>query len=161
MLVLDDVDGSRGFMRYAHTNIVAHDWRALADFYVVALDCEILLPERDHHGDWVGELTGIDGAAITGAHLRLPGYGEGGPTLEIFEYNLPADCPPPALNRYGLAHLAFEVSDVEAARQRFIEAGGSDLGSVLTRPIAGAGTITLVYMCDPEGNIVELQRWSE
>ena len=148
-------------MRYAHTNIVARDWRALADFYVAALDCEILLPERDHHGDWVGELTGIPGAAVKGAHLRLPGYGEGGPTLEIFEYNRPANCPPPALNRYGLAHLAFEVADVEAARQRFIEAGGSNLGSTVTRLVPGAGTITLIYMRDPEGNIVELQRWSE
>jgi catechol 2,3-dioxygenase-like lactoylglutathione lyase family enzyme len=148
-------------MRYAHTNIVARDWRALADFYVAALDCEILLPERDHRGDWVGELTGIAGAAVKGAHLRLPGYGEGGPTLEIFEYNCPADCPPPALNRFGLAHLAFEVADVEAARQRFTEAGGTDVGSTVTRPVAGAGTITLIYMRDLEGNIVELQRWSE
>jgi catechol-2,3-dioxygenase len=26
-------------------------------------------------------------------------------------------------------------------------------------PVAGAGTITFVYLTDPEGNILELQRW--
>jgi hypothetical protein len=31
-------------------------------------------------------LTGLKGSSIVGVHLRLPGFGEHGPTLEVFEY---------------------------------------------------------------------------
>ena len=147
--------------RYAHTNIVAKDWKRLAKFYQAVFGCEIIPPERNHHGPWVDKVTGVPDAHVRGAHIRLPGWGEDGPTLEIFEYNHVADSPPPAINALGLAHLAFVVDDVEAARRVVLEAGGRDLGEVVTTPVPGAGTITLVYMTDPEGNIFELQRWSD
>ena len=146
--------------RYAHTNLVARDWRALVRFYEEVFGCVFLPPERDHHGPWVEDVTGVAGARVRGGHLRLPGYGEGGPTLEVFQYDRPEKGPPPAVNRPGLAHLAFEVEDVEAARREVLRAGGRDYGKTATVKVPGKGTITLVYMTDPEGNIVELQRWS-
>ena len=33
------------------------------------------------------------------------------------------------------------------------------VGDLVTLDIPGAGRLTLVYMTDPEGNIIELQRW--
>ena len=39
-------------------------------------------------------------------------------------------------------------------------AGGRELGKIVSAPIPGAGTITFVYVTDPEGNIIELQHWS-
>jgi hypothetical protein len=45
--------------------------------------------------------TGIPGATIRGMHLRLPGYGDGGPTIEVFQYNQMADRPTTAVNRPG------------------------------------------------------------
>ncbi len=60
------------------------------------------------HGKMSGrDPTAIPGAEINGVHLRLPGFGEGGPTLEIFQYNQEASGPRPAINRPGLAHFAF------------------------------------------------------
>ena len=59
----------------------------------------------------------------------------------------------------NFGHLAFEVDDVVAALQRFVEAGGREMGTMVTRAVAGAGTITLIYVSDPEDNIVELQHW--
>ena len=147
--------------RYVHTNIVAKDWRALARFYQQVFGCEVILPERDHHGPWVQRATAVPDAQVRGAHIRLPGWGEDGPTLEIFEYNHLADSPAPAINALGLAHIAFSVDDVQSARRAVLEAGGSDYGEVVTTPVPGAGTITLVYMTDPEGNILELQHWSD
>jgi len=147
--------------RYAHTNIVAHDWRKLADFYISVFGCELVPPVRDHHGPWTQALTNVKDARIRGAHLRLPGYTERAPTLEIFEYNHTEQGPTPAINRPGLAHLAFEVDDVHAARDLVIEHGGRDLGEVVTAKVPGAGTITLNYMTDPEGNIFELQHWTK
>ena len=147
--------------RYAHTNIVARDWRALADFYIGVFGCELVGPERDHYGPWIEDVTGVAGAHVKGAHLRLPGFEDGhGPTLEIFQYNEGPDDPPATINHLGFAHIAFVVDDVEQARQLMLEHGGRDIGRVVTSPPIPAGTITLVYMTDPEGNIVELQKWA-
>jgi predicted enzyme related to lactoylglutathione lyase len=148
-------------VKYVHTNIVARDWRRLADFYQNVFAMKPVPPERHHHGAWVEALTGVADAVVRGIHLRMPGYGDDGPTLEIFGYNHAADGPPPAINRPGLAHLAFHVEDVPAARAAVLAAGGRDLGQLVTSKVPGAGTIELIYMTDPEGNIIELQHWSK
>jgi predicted enzyme related to lactoylglutathione lyase len=146
--------------KYKHTNIVARDWRKLAEFYEQIFGCELVPPERAAVGEWVERCTGVPGAEVHGAHLRLPGYGDGGPTLEIFQYNKTKQRPETAINRPGLAHLAFEVDDVETAGDTVLAAGGGCVGDLVTTEIAGAGTITLIYMTDPEGNIIELQKWT-
>lgn len=97
-------------------------------------------PERELAGQWLEDGTGVPDAQIRGVHLRLPGYGDEGPTLEIFQYN-------------------FAVDDVEAVRDALIAAGGGAVGELVSVEIPGAGTVTFVYMTDPEGNIIELQRW--
>ena len=99
-------------IRYTHTNIIATDWRKLARFYEDVFDCRYIPPERDISGDWLAKGTGVPNANIKGVHLRLPGYGENGPTLEIFSYPHMEEKPSPAANRLGLGHLAFQVDDV-------------------------------------------------
>ena len=74
--------------KYTHTNLIANDWRRLADFYQGVFGCVLVPPERDFQGEKLEAGTGIVGAHLRGAHLRLPGYGEDGPTLEIFNYNI-------------------------------------------------------------------------
>ncbi len=133
---------------YAHTSIVAADWRALASFYESVFDCRPVPPPR-----------GVRGAHLTGVHLRLPGHGEHGPTLEVFGYDATEPRPATAANREGLAHLAFAVDDVAAAARRVVAHGGSLIGEVTSAEVPGAGTLTFVYAADPEGNVVELQAW--
>ncbi|MHC4727598.1 MAG: VOC family protein [Planctomycetota bacterium] len=145
--------------KYKHTNIVARNWRNLADFYIQLFGCIEVPPERAGTGEWVERCTSVPGAEIRGMHLRLPGFGEDGPTLEIFQYNKALDRPETAINRPGLAHLAFEVDDVETARDEVIVAGGTCVGEMVTIDIPDAGIITFIYMTDPEGNIIELQKW--
>jgi catechol 2,3-dioxygenase-like lactoylglutathione lyase family enzyme len=144
-------------LRYAHTNLIARDWRALGAFYERALGCIRLDPERDLSGAWLERATGVAGAHITGAHYRLPGGGSSGPTLEIFQYEPPHEVPPPGPNRLGFGHVAFAVPDVEAARAAVLAAGGTAVGTVESVAIESAGTITWTYVRDPEGNIIELQ----
>ena len=91
-------------------------------------------------------------------HLRLPGCD--GPTLEIFQYSPAGDASGKALNRPGFAHIAFAVEDVARSREAVLAAGGRQLGALSSREIPGAGTVTFVYMSDPEGNALELQRWA-
>ena len=145
--------------RFAHVNLIARDWQRLAGFYERVFGCECLLPERDLFGRWLEESTGVLGAHIRGAHLRLPGCGEGGPTLEIFQYDKEGSALRPAINRPGLGHLAFAVEDVRAALDAVLAAGGGQVGELVSVDISGAGKITFVYAADPEGNIIELQHW--
>jgi predicted enzyme related to lactoylglutathione lyase len=145
-------------MRYVHTNIVAEDWRRLADFYVKVFRCTPVPPERDLSGEWLDRATGIEGAHIRGIHLRLPGHGEAGPTLEIFQYDTDHEHLVPLVSRPGLGHIAFAVEDVEAVKAAVLEAGGGVVGEVVSVEILGAGGIEFAYLTDPEGNIIEIQR---
>ena len=146
--------------RYTHTNLVARDWRSLAAFYQDVFGCVPVPPERDLEGEQLERGSGVKGARIRGAHLRLPGHGSGGPTLELFEYAQKIDRELPIPNRPGFGHLAFQVRDVAATLQAVVSAGGSRLGEVVSFEVPQAGTITWTYARDPEGNIIELQSWS-
>jgi predicted enzyme related to lactoylglutathione lyase len=145
--------------RYAHTNVIARDWRALAGFYESVFGCVPVPPERDYSGPTLEAGTGVAGAALSGVHLRLPGRGPDGPTLEIYSYSRLADGLTPAVNRPGLAHLAFEVESVEDARREVLAAGGRPVGEVVTLTTVVGATVTWCYVTDPEGNIIELQAW--
>ena len=140
-------------------NIIAKDWRKLADFYQEVFDCEPVSTERDHQGPHTDAVTGIADVLVQGQHLRVPGHGENGPTIEFFTYNEQMPSLPPAINRRGFAHIAFEVKQFDEVRQQILDCCGSDYAEKITIDIPGAGRLTLLYMNDPEGNIVELQRW--
>jgi predicted enzyme related to lactoylglutathione lyase len=146
--------------RYVHTNLIARDWRKLAEFYEVVFGCVPVPPERDLSGPWLEAATTVPGAHLRGAHLRLPGYGDGGPTLEIFQYDPPGPEAPFTIHRPGFGHIAFAVDDVAAARDTVLQSGGREFGQLVSLPERGAGTVTVVYVADPEGNVIELQSWS-
>jgi len=145
--------------RFTHINLIAKDWRRLARFYQETFGCVPMPPERELEGELLERATGVQGAAIRGSHLRLPGYGEDGPTLEIFEYGHSLDAELRAVNRQGFAHLAFAVEDVKAARDSVVEAGGQSIGEIVTLAVSDTQFVRFVYVADPEGNILELQRW--
>ena len=145
-------------VRYVHTNLIAQDWRALADFYVEVFGCVPVPPERDYAGPDLEAGTGVPGATLKGMHLRLPGHGDEGPTLEVYAYPENAPAGNRAVNRPGFAHLAFEVDDVAAAHAAVLAAGGAAVGEIVTLTTS-TGRVTWCYVSDPEGNAVELQSW--
>ena len=147
--------------RFGHVNVTANDWRRLAAFYTEVFGCELVPPERDIRGAPLDAATGLRDAHLTGAHLRLPGHGATGPTLEIFEYDELDTHPGTRVNRPGWGHLAFAVPDVPAALDAVAAAGGGRVGEVVTTTTADGRAVTWCYATDPEGNIVELQAWSE
>ncbi|MBQ9942083.1 MAG: VOC family protein [Christensenellaceae bacterium] len=148
-------------MRYTHTNINSPDWRRLSNFYKTVFGCRSLKP-RDLGGDFFERLTALTGAHVEGEHILLPGYGEDGPTFEIFTYTPAGDQAPAKVNDCGFAHVAFEVDNVRETLQKLLENGGSQLGEVMTTfyPFEQLW-LTLVYAKDPDGNIVEIQRWHQ
>jgi catechol 2,3-dioxygenase-like lactoylglutathione lyase family enzyme len=146
--------------RFNHVNVIARDWRSLADFYTRVFGCEFVPPERDYSGPVFAAGVGVPGGALRGVHLRLPGAGEGGPTIEIYSYSEMLPAQPTAANRPGWNHVAFDVDDVRAARETVIAEGGSAVGEVVDAVLADGRGITWAYLADPEGNIVELRAWT-
>ena len=65
-----------------------------------------------------------------------------------------------AVNRPGFGHIAFEVNDVDQARQVTLEAGGRAIGEVVTLQTATGARVTWCYVTDPEDNMIELQAWA-
>jgi glyoxylase I family protein len=145
---------------FGHVNIVARNWRRLSRFYQSVFGCVPVPPRRDLSGPWLAAGTGVEGAALEGEHLRLPGHGPQGPTLEIYSYSSLLGRPAAAANRLGLGHLAFQVAEVGEALGRVVAEGGRGLGTVSSAEVPGKGWLTFVYACDPEENIIELQSWS-
>lgn len=148
-------------MKYVHTNIISKDWRKLADFYTKVFECVIVPPERNQSGDWLSKGTGVPNASLKGAHLRLPGYGENGPTLEIYQYSNTEDLAAINPNTRGFGHIAFEVTDVVEVLANLEAHGGKRNGEITSRAVEGVGEITFVYARDPDGNLIELQHWEK
>ena len=148
-------------IKYVHTNVITKDWKRLATFYQEVFGCVPVPPERDLSGEWIEKGTGIKGAHITGVHLRLPGYGEDGPTLELFQYDAMPEHPSVRPNTPGFSHIAFAVDDVATTAQTIFEQGGSAVGELTVRDVPGVGFLTFQYVTDPEGNIIEIQNWKK
>lgn len=147
--------------RFGHVNVTGPDWRVLADFYRDVFGCELVPPERDYRSADLDGATGLRDAHLTGAHLRLPGHGPTGPTIEIYQYDEMVEGAPPRVNRPGWGHVAFHVPDVDAALDAVVANGGDRFGDVVTLRTADGRRVTWCYAQDPAGNLVELQAWSE
>jgi len=147
-------------IKYVHTNIISENWRKLADFYIDVFDCKQVPPERDLSGEWLDKGTAVLQAHLTGMHLKLPGYNDNGTTLEIYQYEKSEEKSSPAANRKGFGHIAFLVDDVETMLNKAIKNGGKSLGEVVYHHVDGVGDLCFVYITDPEGNIIELQKWN-
>jgi catechol 2,3-dioxygenase-like lactoylglutathione lyase family enzyme len=139
--------------RYAHTNLIAEDWRRLADFYATVFGCVPVTKEYNVRHETLDAGVRIAGAHLRGLHMRLPGCGDDGPTIEIFNYTSLEGRAKTAANRPGYGHIAFKVTDIAEARKAVIAAGGREFGEVVTLP---GGLTTWCYVTDPEGNLIEL-----
>jgi predicted enzyme related to lactoylglutathione lyase len=146
--------------KYVHTNIIAEDWEKLAAFYTQVFGCVLVPPERDYAGEALDAGTGLVDAHLRGVHLRLPGWGDDGPTVEIYSYDALESRPQLAVNRPGIGHLAFEVDDVDAACKEVIAHGGQTVGEIITLTTKVGTKVTWCYLTDPEDNIIELQSWA-
>lgn len=146
--------------KYVHTNIIAEDWQKLVNFYTTVFGCLFVPPERDYSGDALDAGTALVDAHLRGAHLRMPGWGEDGPTVEIYSYDALEPRPQLAVNRPGIGHLAFEVDDVDAASKEVLAHGGRAVGEIITLTTKVGTKVTWCYVTDPEDNIIELQSWA-
>jgi predicted enzyme related to lactoylglutathione lyase len=147
--------------KYVHTNLIARDWQKLSSFYQEVFGFKPVPPERHYKGIDLERGTGVRGSELHGIHLRMPGYDDSGPTLEIYSYSIPKEGTVPEVNRPGFGHIALSVVDVIEAQDIVLQAGGKAVGEIVTLQTSTGAKVTWCYVTDPEGNIIELQSWSK
>ncbi|MFJ9371004.1 VOC family protein [Nocardia sp. NPDC101769] len=116
------------------------------------------LPAAGDGRDWTAAHVNVPGARFTLAMLQLPD----GVLLELFQYDQPegAEPIPPRNNDIGGHHLAFAVTDLDAAVER-LRARGLELmnGPIVVDdgPVAG---LRVQYFLSPWGMQLELVQHS-
>jgi catechol 2,3-dioxygenase-like lactoylglutathione lyase family enzyme len=131
----------------------------MQDFYISVFGCVPVREIQRLRGEWIERITAVRNGEIRYVHLRLPGCGDNGPEIELVQYLNPTkelDITPDTL---GFGHLSFGVADVYAALEAVRNAGGGNVGEVVTVDVPNRGRLTEVYATDPEGNIIELQSY--
>ena len=138
---------------FHHAGIVVPDLEKASQFYQRALGFE----ERSRFGwdaatsSFVEQVIDVKDSAAKVVMLE----GESC-YLELFEYSAPEPRGNPQEERAsdrGIAHLAFTFDDIDAAWQRFKDAGGV----MHNRPVRLGATMA-IYCRDPFGNIIELMQ---
>jgi lactoylglutathione lyase len=70
----------------------------------------------------------------------------------LFEGGKPAN-PAEAASRHGYGHVAFDVTDLDAAYGRAVDCGARPVMAPGPSPEAG---VRMAFVADPEGNLLEL-----
>lgn len=129
-----------------HTGLTVADLGRSVDFYTGVLDCTIE-NRFSVSGDAFGTVVGREGVSGQFVHLDV-----GGKRLELVEYD-PAGSSRslPTLPQPGAAHLAFSVDDVDA----FVDTLPGTIEPLNEPQTTESGT-RLVFVRDPDGNLIEL-----
>jgi catechol 2,3-dioxygenase-like lactoylglutathione lyase family enzyme len=131
-----------------HVGITVTDLDRAVDFYTETFDLDVLA-EFSVGGDAFARAVAVDGASAEFAHLDA-----GDAVVELVAYD-PADEAGPAddpeLNRPGAIHLGLSVDDVEA-----FYAGLNDDVETLSPPRTTESGTTILFVRDPEGNLIEV-----
>ncbi len=138
---------------FHHFGIVVPDLEKASRFYQQALGFE---EERRfgwtrEHSSFVEQVIDVKDSAAQAIMLKGPHC-----HLELFEYSSPESRGDPQSERAsdrGIAHLAFTFDDIDAAWQRFKEAGGA-----MHHEPMHLGDRWVIYCRDPFGNIIELMQ---
>ena len=130
-----------------HFGITVADLERAVAFYTETFDLPVIA-EFEVSGEAFADAVDVPGATGSFAHLDT-----GDARVELVEYEPAAtdDGPAPALNRPGATHLGLEVADLDA----FYEGLDDDV-ETLSPPRTTASGSKILFVCDPEGNLVEV-----
>jgi len=138
-------------LRVGHLGICVRDLERSMRFYRDLLGFRALtrVEAKGPEVDRMLRLSGVDQETV---FLERDGV-----RLALFAYRTPApegDGEPRPMNRLGLAALMLRVDDLDATLVRFREAGVRVLEE--TRTEHAAWRSKLVFLCDPDGTLIEL-----
>jgi catechol 2,3-dioxygenase-like lactoylglutathione lyase family enzyme len=131
-----------------HVGLQVADIERAGEFYRHALGASWLVLPLTFEGRGAEQAMGAEGV-----RLRLAMVGIGDAAIELFQFLAPAIPEWARRPREGrLPHLAVQVEDVDAALERVESAGGRRLWPAVDR----FGAARVIYVTDPDGNVVEL-----
>ncbi|WP_226007838.1 VOC family protein [Natrinema salinisoli] len=134
-----------------HVGITVSDLEETLAFYRNVLD----LPVSNRFsvgGEAFAEAVDVEGASADFAHLEADGT-----RIELVEYEPEARGSPAAgLNQPGATHVGLSVADLEA----FSESLPEDVPTISEPRTTESGT-TIMFLRDPEGNLIEVLESSE
>jgi catechol 2,3-dioxygenase-like lactoylglutathione lyase family enzyme len=145
---------------FAHLTLCVPDVDVATDFYVGALGFVAAAEGFGSAGPSMDQLTGIDGCQLRARFLRKDSL-----FVELTAYldadGMPCGRHPHELprgaNDYGVAHLAFRVTDLAATTALVAAHGGQVLDDTrVAMPTRVSDPIELVFCSDPFGNRMEL-----
>ncbi len=147
----------KSLYRTRHVSLSTPDVNRLKDFYSAFLGGQT--PRHVGRvmkvsGDTIDAVSGLEGSKIEMAWVQTRNL-----EIEMFQYHShPTEIPaePRPVDAVGYNMIVFDVSDIEAARARVLEAGGtivSDIGQM-----DGGDTL---FARDPDGNLLGLQTLPE
>ena len=142
-------------MKLSHVSINAQNADALAEFYRNVFGFIDRRPPRWLTGEKVSRGNGLPGSKIYSIWLNFPGTRES--FLEILSFEKPVNREASAVNASGYAHIAFEVSDLKKTVTTVLKSGGSLQGEI-TNFGTEAKPHLIIYVRDPEGNVLELEQ---
>jgi methylthioribulose-1-phosphate dehydratase len=142
-----------------HVNIVVEDLDRMVRFYSEVLDLKEFRRSA-LQGDWVDRVVGLSGVEADVAFLES----RNGTNLELIQYRRPQGGRWPdraQANLHGLRHLAFQVEDIFGAVEAWQLCGVEFLSDVEEVPVTQMSLgdtrrKRLVYLKDPEGNLLEI-----
>lgn len=131
-----------------HVGLTVSDLEPVVAFYRDTLGLSVV-DRFEVGGEAFADVVDVPDASGSFVHLESP---DGETRLELVEYEpVGSGTDESELNRPGAAHVGFSVPDLEA----FFESLPADVES-LSEPRTTASGTTLVFLRDPEGNLVEL-----
>jgi catechol 2,3-dioxygenase-like lactoylglutathione lyase family enzyme len=141
-----------------HINLVVNDLDAMTRFYETLLGLKVS-KRVTISGGWIDQTVGLKDVKADVAYLDSAS----GPRVELIRYHSPPAPPhtvqPP--NAYGIRHIAFRVDGIDAMVERLTQSRVKFFSAVQDVPdsqvtYAGGVRKRLVYLRDPEGNVLEL-----
>jgi len=136
---------------FNHTSFTVTDMDRAVRFWTEALGFKAA-SVSPRSGDWQEKVTGVAGAGLLVAHL----YGHGA-HVELIQYTAGAgESPRLDPNMAGVAHVCFEVTDIEQTWLKLVAAGAKPQGEIAhvdNGPVKG---LKAGYLRDPGGIIIEL-----
>ncbi|WP_162619903.1 VOC family protein [Salinicola acroporae] len=112
-----------------------------------------LVRQGEMSGSFLSHVTGAPDTNVKMAIVEIDGF-----PVELLEYALEAEAPRSGGYRQGVAHLAFDVDDIEVTLGSVSLHGWQAQGEVQTLPAVEKKGTKVMYIVGPDGCVVELMQ---
>jgi catechol 2,3-dioxygenase-like lactoylglutathione lyase family enzyme len=143
---------------FHHGNIIVSDLDRAKKFYTEVLGLTVAMETEIDDAEFARGVN-IPGTKVRGIFFSVPNT----PTMiEMFQYVAPdkskSHNPGERASDIGIGHLAFQVSDIDAAYERLRDKGVSFVSSPvkIADSHKDVGGVRFCYFRDPDGTLLEL-----